>query len=31
MNDTAQLPALFDRMCRAWTAGDAQGYGACFT
>jgi uncharacterized protein (TIGR02246 family) len=22
---------LFDRMCAAWTAGDAAAYGACFT
>jgi hypothetical protein len=28
--DTA-LHALFDRMCRAWTDGDAQEYGECFT
>ena len=28
--DTA-LHELFDRMCAAWTAGDAVAYGACFT
>ncbi|MGH3332859.1 MAG: SgcJ/EcaC family oxidoreductase [Nocardioidaceae bacterium] len=26
-----ELHALFERMCTTWTAGDAQGYGACFT
>jgi uncharacterized protein (TIGR02246 family) len=26
-----ELSALFDRMCSAWTAGDALAYGACFT
>lgn len=31
MNDDEQLTALFDRMCRARTEGDAQAYGACFT
>lgn len=31
MNDDDQLTALFDRMCQAWTAGDAQAYGDCFT
>lgn len=31
MDDTAQLTDLFDRMCRAWTEGDATAYGACFT
>ncbi len=30
-DDHAQLVALFDRMCRAWTEGDAAGYGACFS
>jgi uncharacterized protein (TIGR02246 family) len=25
------LRDLFDRMCAAWTAGDAHAYGACFT
>ncbi len=25
------LVDLFDRMCLAWTAGDAEAYGACFT
>jgi uncharacterized protein (TIGR02246 family) len=28
--DTA-LHELFDRMCAAWTAGDAAAYGECFT
>ena len=27
----AELVHLFERMCAAWTAGDAEGYGACFT
>lgn len=31
MTDDAQLTALFRRMCQAWTDGDAQAYGACFT
>lgn len=31
MNDDEQLTALFDRMCRAWTEGDAHAYGGCFT
>ena len=31
MNDHEQLVALFHRMCHAWTEGDAQAYGACFT
>lgn len=26
-----ELRDLFDRMCAAWTAGDAQAYGDCFT
>lgn len=29
--DNEQLTALFQRMCRAWTAGDAEAYGRCFT
>lgn len=29
--DAEQLTALFARMCRAWTDGDADAYGACFT
>jgi uncharacterized protein (TIGR02246 family) len=29
--DDATLTELFDRMCAAWTAGDAAAYGACFT
>ncbi|NLU65185.1 SgcJ/EcaC family oxidoreductase [Rhodococcus sp. HNM0563] len=31
MTDDAQLRDLFDRMCRAWTDGDAKAYGACFS
>lgn len=31
MTDNEQLTALFERMCRAWTDGDAQAYGECFT
>jgi uncharacterized protein (TIGR02246 family) len=31
MTDDEQLSALFDRMCQAWTAGDAVAYGRCFT
>lgn len=27
----SELRALFDRMCAAWTEGDAAAYGACFT
>ena len=27
----AELVDLFEQMCSAWTAGDADGYGACFT
>lgn len=27
----SELVDLFGRMCAAWTAGDAQAYGACFT
>ena len=27
----AAVHELFDRMCAAWTAGDAVAYGACFT
>lgn len=30
-DDDAQLTALFQRMCQAWTDGDAQAYGTCFT
>jgi uncharacterized protein (TIGR02246 family) len=29
--DDHELRALFDRMCAAWTAGDAEDYAACFT
>lgn len=31
MTDDEQLTALFERMCQAWTDGDAEAYGACFT
>lgn len=31
MTDDAALHELFDRMCQAWTDGDAQAYGECFT
>ncbi|HEY2766016.1 MAG TPA: SgcJ/EcaC family oxidoreductase [Pseudonocardiaceae bacterium] len=31
MTDEAQLTDLFRRMCQAWTDGDAQAYGECFT
>lgn len=31
MTDDAQLTALFQRMCQAWTDGDAHAYGDCFT
>lgn len=30
-SDEAALRALFARLCEAWTAGDADEYGACFT
>src|SRR5829696_5463449 len=30
-NDDAQLTALFARMCRTWSEGDAKAYGDCFT
>jgi uncharacterized protein (TIGR02246 family) len=30
-NDDNQIRRLFDDMLAAWTRGDAQGYGACFT
>ena len=29
--DDQQLRALFQRACQAWTDGDAEAYGACFT
>ncbi len=29
--DDEQLRALFQRICQAWTDGDAEAYGACFT
>ena len=31
MNDNEQIIAVFDRLCRAWTDGDAVAYGECFT
>lgn len=31
MTDNQQLTALFHWMCQAWTDGDAQAYGDCFT
>ena len=31
MTDDAELTELFRRMCQAWTDGDAQAYGECFT
>ena len=31
MSDDEQLVALYQRMCQAWTDGDAQAYGTCFT
>lgn len=31
MNDDEEITALFERMCRAWTEGNARAYGACFT
>ena len=31
MTDDDQISALFEQMCRAWTAGDAVAYGRCFT
>jgi uncharacterized protein (TIGR02246 family) len=31
MTDDEQLTVLFEQMCQAWTDGDAQAYGACFT
>ncbi|HXV93845.1 MAG TPA: SgcJ/EcaC family oxidoreductase [Pseudonocardia sp.] len=30
-SDETALHALFTRLCNAWTAGDADAYGACFT
>lgn len=29
--DDSELRVLFDRVCQAWTDGDATAYGACFT
>jgi uncharacterized protein (TIGR02246 family) len=31
MTDDQQIRDLFNRMCLAWTEGDARAYGACFT
>jgi uncharacterized protein (TIGR02246 family) len=31
MNDDTRLTELFERLCQAWTDGDALAYGACFT
>ncbi len=31
MTDDEQLTALFEAMCHAWTDGDAEAYGSCFT
>lgn len=31
MTDDEQLTALFERMCQAWSEGDAEAYGSCFT
>jgi uncharacterized protein (TIGR02246 family) len=31
LTDDQELKALFQRMCQAWTEGDAAAYGACFT
>jgi hypothetical protein len=31
MTDDEQLVALFEQMCQAWTSGDAQVYGECFS
>jgi uncharacterized protein (TIGR02246 family) len=30
-SDDQELKALFQRICQAWTDGDAEAYGACFT
>src|SRR5829696_1935868 len=30
-SDEQELKALFQRLCQAWTDGDAAAYGACFT
>jgi uncharacterized protein (TIGR02246 family) len=30
-SEAHEIAVLFDRACRAWTDGDAQAYGACFT
>ena len=29
--DDAEITALFERMCAAWSAGDAKDYATCFT
>lgn len=31
MTDDAQIAALFERACQAWSDGDASAYGECFT
>ncbi len=31
MNDDQRITDLFDRMCQAWTDGDAVAFGRCFT
>jgi hypothetical protein len=31
MSDDEEITGLFERMCQAWTRGDARAYGACFT
>jgi len=31
VTDDDLINALFERLCAAWTAGDAQAYGQCFT
>ena len=30
-SDDQELKALFQRLCQAWTEGDAAAYGTCFT
>jgi uncharacterized protein (TIGR02246 family) len=30
-SDHDEIRALFDRACQAWSVGDAEAYGACFT
>ena len=31
MDDHREIEALYARMCRAWSDGDAVAYGGCFT